>query len=174
MKLEPYIRNNRKALDVEKPDEKYLWKGIRQAMGRSKKHRQIVFFRSAAAIVAIMILSVMVAYFIRRDQQPELIFANIDPDLGKQEVQLLNQIDNYSKQIKKISFNPTWLVTSNRDLEYVDELINHYSEDLRQKGSNPKLIHSLMDLYQKKILILNRMLNEIEKNESHEKRKVNM
>jgi hypothetical protein len=31
-----------------------------------------------------------------------------------------------------------------------------------------------MDLYQKKILILNRMLNEIEKNKSHEKRKVNI
>ncbi|MCX6254425.1 MAG: hypothetical protein NTV31_08115 [Bacteroidia bacterium] len=174
MKLESYIRNNRNALDVEKPDEEYLWKGIQQATGIGKKHRQIVFFRSAAAIAAIMILSVTLAYFIGQNQQPRLIFLNMDPDLAKQEVHLLNQINDYSDQIKKASFNSTQLVTGNRDIEYVDELINHYSEDLKQNGPNPKLINSLMDLYQKKILILNRMLNEIEKNKSHEKHKVNM
>jgi hypothetical protein len=174
MKLESYIRNNRKALDVEKPDAEYLWKGIRQELGRLKKHRQIVFFRAAAAIAVIMVVSVMVAYFIGRDQQPGLIFANMDPDLAEQEIQLLNQIDHYSQQLKKIDFNQNQLVTSYRDLEYTDELINYYSEDLKQKGPNPKLIHSIMDLYQKKVLILNRMLNEIEKNENYEIRKVNM
>ncbi len=174
MKLESYIRNNRKALDVEKPDEAYLWKAIRRALGSSKKRRQIVLFRVAASIAAIMILSGVAVYFIIQDQQPGLIFVNMDPDLAKQEVLLHNQIDNYLDRIKKLSFNPDGLITSNRDLEYVDELISHYSEDLRQKGPNSKLINSLMDLYQKKILILNRMLNEIEKNENYEKRKANM
>lgn len=174
MKLESYIRNNRKALDVEKPDAENMWKGVQQELGRLKKHRQIVFLRAAAAIAAIMILSVLVAYFIGRDQQPGLIFANMDPDLAKQEVQFLNQIDHYSQQLKKINFNQNQLVTSYRDLEYTDELIKYYSEDLQQKGPNPKLVHSIMDLYQKKILILNRMLNEIEKNENYEIRKVNM
>jgi hypothetical protein len=174
MKLETYIRNNRNALDVEKPDEEYLWKGIQHATGKVKIRRQIRFFGSVAAIAVIVLLSVTIAYFLGQNQRPRLIFINMDPDLAKQEVQLLNQINDYSSQIKNASFNSNQLVTGIRDLDYTDELIRHYSEDLKQNGPNSKLINSLMDLYQKKIQILNRMLNEIEKNKSHEKRKVNI
>jgi hypothetical protein len=174
MKLESFIRNNRKELDVEKPDEKYLWEKIRYELKKSKKSRLRVFFRSAAAIAAIMILSVVTAYFIGRSQQPKLIFVNTDPELAKQENLLLEQITDYSKQIRKTRFNSAILITTKTDLNYIDDLITLYSEDLIQNGPNPRLINSLMDLYRKKILILNRMLNEIEKNESHEKRKINM
>jgi hypothetical protein len=174
MKLESFIRNNRKELDVEKPDEKYLWEKIRYELKKSKKPRLRVFFRSAAAIAAIMILSVVAAYFIGRSRQPELIFVNIDPELAKQENLLLEQITDYSKQIRKTGSNSATLITTQTDLNYIDDLITLYSEDLKQNGPNPRLINSLMDLYRKKILLLNRMLNEIEKNESHEKRKINM
>lgn len=174
MKLESYIRSNRDALDVEKPDEENLWRGISQSLGKTKRHQKIVYLRSAAAVAVIMVLSVSLAYFIGKSQQPQLIFVNIDPNLAKQEAGLLNQIDDYSNQIKKASYNPNQLVTNSKDLEYVDELISHYTEDLKQNGPNPKLINSLMDLYQKKILILNRMLNEIEKNKNDEKRKINI
>jgi hypothetical protein len=174
MKLESYIRNNRNSLDVEKPDGEYLWKGIQEATGKAKKRRQILLFGSVAAIAVIVILSVTIAYFIGQNQRPGLVFINMDPGLAKQEVLLLNQINDYSSQIKNTGFKSDQLVTGIRDLDYTDELIKHYSEDLKQNGPNPKLINSLMDLYQKKILILNRMLNEIEKNKSHEKRKVNI
>lgn len=174
MELESHIRNNRNSLDLDIPDEEYLWKGISQAMGKAKRHKQILFFRSAAAIALIMILSVSLAYFIGKNQQPKLIFVNMDPSLAKQEVQFLAQINDYSNQIKEASYSTNQLVTSNKDIEYVDDLIKLYSDDLKQNGPNPKLISSLMDLYQKKILILNRMLNEIEKSKSNEKRKINI
>lgn len=174
MDLESYIRKNRNALDVEKPDEEYLWKGIQPELGRAKKHLQLIIFRSVAAVASIIILSVILTYFISRDQQPNLIFVNMDPALAKQEVNLQNQINDFSDQIRKTSFNPDKLITGNRDLEYVDDLIDLYSKDLKQNGPNAKLINSIMDLYQKKILILNRMLNEIEKNKNHENRKVNI
>lgn len=174
MKLESHIRNNRDALDVEKPDEEYLWKGISQEMDKAKRHRKILLYRSAAAIAVIMVLSVSLAYFIGKSQQPKLIFVNMDPNLAKQEVQLLDQINNYSAQIKKATYNPNQVVTGNHDLEYVDQLIKLYSEDLKKNGPNPKLINSLMDLYQKKIMILNRMLNEIEKSKDHEKRSIDI
>jgi hypothetical protein len=174
MKLESFIRDKRKELDVEQPDEKYLWEKIWHGLEKIKRPRQRILFRSAAAIAAIMILSVMAAYFIGRNQQPKLIFVNIDPGLAKQESLLLGQISNYSKQMHKAGFNPAMLNTTQTDLNYVDDLIALYSEDLKRNGPNPKLINSLMDLYQKKILLLNRILNEIEKNESHEKRKINM
>jgi len=174
MKLESYIRNNREALDVEKPDEEYLWKGISQSLEKTKKHQRMMYFRSIAAVGVILILSVSLAYYIGKSQIPQPVFGKMDPELAKQEVDLLNQIDNYSNQIKKVSFNPNEIATSNRDIQYIDDLIKLYSEDLKQNGPNQKLINSLLDLYQKKIMILNRMLNEIEKNKNNENRKVNI
>jgi len=174
MKLESYIKENRKALDVEKPDEKYLWKGIIKAVGSLKKPRRLIISRSVAAVAAITILAIIGAYFIGRNQHNNLILVNVDSKLAKQEVILLRQIDDYSEQIKKTGFNVDQLVSGNREVEYIDDLIHYYSEDLKQNGPNPRLINSLIDLYEKKILVLNRMLNEIEKYESHEKRKINL
>ena len=174
MKLESYIKENRKALDVEKPDEEHLWRSIKKKMGLSDKSPFLKVTRSVAAIAAITVLSVITAYFIGRNQRHDLIFINIDPELAKKEVLFLNQIDNYSDLIKNTRVNIDQLVSGTKEIEYIDDLIHYYSNDLKNNGPNPKLINSLMDLYEKKILILNRMLNEIEKNESHEKRKINM
>ena len=174
MDLESFIRDKRKDLDVEKPDEEFLWKGIANSLEQSKTKRRFLYFKSAAAIAIIMILSVSLAYYIGKSQQPKLIFVNIDPSLAKQEKEFLNQIDTYTNQIKKTSFNPNQLATNSKEIEYVDELIKHYSDDLQKNGPNPRLINSLMDLYQKKIMILSRMLNEIEKNKKDEKRNINI
>ncbi len=174
MKLESYIKENRKALDVEKPDENRLWRRIKKATGLSEKSRLRRVSGSVAAIAAIAVLSVITVYFIGRNQRHDPIFMNVDPELAKKEVFFLNQIENYSDLIKNTRANVNQLVSGENEIEYIDDLINHYSEDLKNNGPNPKLINSLMDLYEKKILILNRMLNEIEKNESHEKRKINM
>ncbi len=174
MKLESYIKNNRKDLDVEEADEKYLWKGILKGMGQTKRTRLFITSRSAAAIAAIIILSGIAAYFIGRNHQNNLILANINSDLASHEVVLLKQIDDYSKQIRKTGFNTDHLASGTKELDYIDDLIHYYSEDLKQNGPNDKLIYSLIDLYEKKILVLTRMLNEIEKNESHEKSKINL
>ena len=159
---------------MEKPDEDYLWKGISSGIEPSKKYSLPVIIRSAAAVAVMLILSGTAAYFIGRNNQNKLILENINTELAKQEVFLLNQISDYSEQIKETGFNTDLLATGNKELDYIDDLIEYYSEDLKQNGPNEKLINSLIDLYEKKILVLNRMLNEIEKNESHEKRKINL
>ena len=109
---------------------------------------------------------------LRSNQQ--LILANIDPNLAKQEAQFQNQIKTYYQVLQKTNYNEDLLTSSFSDLEYIDTLINKYSNDLNQNGPNPKLINSLMDLYQKKIKLLDRMLNEIEKNKNYEKNKTNI
>jgi hypothetical protein len=172
MNLESYIRKNRNKLDVEKPDEDYLWTGISQAMNGTKKRKHIVFWRYVAAASVILFLSATITYVLHSGGRQQLIFVNIDPKLADQEAQFKDQINSYSELIKQTSFNDNKLATGNSEIQYIDVLINHYSEDLKQNGPNPKLINSLMDLYRKKIMLLERMLNEIEKSKKDEKRKI--
>jgi len=173
MKFEEYMRKNRHQFDVEKPDEDFLWTGISQSLN-NKKPKRFLILKIAASIVMIMGLSFITYQLITIKNNQQLILANIDPDLAKQEAQFQNQIKVYYKVLEKSDYNKELLATSFKDLEYIDTLINQYSNDLDQNGPNPRLLNSLMDLYQNKIRLLDRMLNEIEKENKDENYKTNI
>lgn len=168
MKIEEYIRKNRDKLDIEKPDEDYLWAGISQSFIKRKKSKRFYIIRIAAA--ALMLLTLTYTGFefaaIRKNQQ--LILSKIDPVLAQQEAQFQDQINSYYKILHQTKFNKNELVTNYSELQNIDDMIQQYSDDLKNHGPNPKILNSLMDLYQKKILVLDRMLNEIEKNKKYE------
>ncbi|OFX20963.1 MAG: hypothetical protein A2041_05560 [Bacteroidetes bacterium GWA2_31_9b] len=168
MKIEEYIRRNRDKLDIEKPDEEYLWAGISQSFIKQKKSKQFYIVRIAA--IALILITITYAGYefttIRKNQQ--LILSKIDPVLAQQEEQFQEQINSYYKLLHQTNFDKNQLVTNYSELQNIDDMIQQYSEDLKKHGPNPKILHSLMDLYQKKILVLDRMLNEIEKNKNYE------
>ena len=174
MNIEEYIRKNRNQLDVERADEDYLWTGISHSLKRRPKQKRFFTIKIAAAVILVVALSFITYQVTSLRSNQQLILANIDPNLAKQEAQFQNQIKTYYQVLQKTTYNEDLLTTSFRDLEYIDTLINKYSNDLNQNGPNPKLINSLMDLYQKKIKLLDRMLNEIEKNKNYENNKTNI
>ncbi len=174
MNIEEYIRKNRNQLDVERADEDYLWTGISHSIKSIPKQKRFFTLKIAATIILLVALSFITYQVTSLRNNQQLILAKIDPNLAKQEAQFQNQIKTYYTILQKTDYNEDLLTTSFRDLEYIDTLINKYSDDLNQNGPNPKLINSLMDLYQKKIKLLDRMLNEIEKNQNYENNKTNI
>ena len=71
MNIEEYIRKNRHQLDVEKPDEDFLWAGISHSINnRSKQHRFLIF-KIAASVIVIITLSIITFQLtsIRNNQQ---------------------------------------------------------------------------------------------------------
>jgi len=168
MKIEEYIRKNRDKLDIEHPDEDYLWTGISQSFIKQKKSKWFYIIRIAAA--ALLLVTLTYTGFelstIRKNQQ--LILSKIDPVLAQQEAQFQDQINSYYKILHQTKFDKNLLETNYSELQNIDDMIQQYSEDLKKHGPNPKILHSLMDLYQKKILVLDRMLNEIEKTKNYE------
>ena len=174
MNFDKYMSKNRRHFDVEKPDEDYLWTGISQSLNTQSKKKRFLVLKIAASIILILGLSLVTYQLtsIRNNQQ--LILAKIDPDLAKQEAQFQNQIKTYYQVLESSDYNKDLLTESFHDLEYIDTLITMYSDDLAKNGPNPKLLNSLMDLYQKKMKLLDRMLNEIEKDQKYENNKTNI
>lgn len=174
MKLESYIRNIRKQMDVERPDEDFLWAGISQAINKKTGFKRLTIVKYTLGVAASVAVLLVVVHFWNIQPKQQLIFVNMDPNLARQEVELKDQIQGYTQLLKQTNCNLNELPTSLDDLKYIDDLISKYTGDFNQYGPNLKLIQSLMDLYSKKVMILQRMLNEIEKNKNYEKRKIDI
>jgi hypothetical protein len=174
MKFEEYIRNIRPMLDVEQPDEDVIWAGVSQSLKRHAKQKRIHYWKYALAAAAMVVIAFAAGYHFTKKSEQHLIFVNIDPKLARQEAELVNLIKDYTLQIEREDFDLDALPTTPADLKYMDRLLEAYSADLRQYGANPELVRTLLDLYEKKIMLLKRMLNEIEKEKEYENDKISL
>jgi hypothetical protein len=173
MKLEEYIRNMRPKLDVDQPDEDHIWVGISHSLEIRVKQKRIYKWKYAL-LAAAMIGGIVFAagYHITKKSEQHLIFVNLDPKLVKQEAEFVKLIENYTLQIERENFNLELLPTTPADLEDIDRLIADYSAYLKQYGANPALIETLLNLYETKIMLLKRMLNEINQEKEYENFKI--
>ena len=168
MKFEEYIRNMRPMLDTEQPDEEHIWIGISNSL---KVQRQTHYWKYALLAAAMIVIAFTAGYHFTKKSEQHLIFVNIDPKLAKQEAEFVKLISDYTRQIERENYDLETLPTTPAILKDLDRLLEAYSADLRQYGADPELIRTLLDLYEKKIMLLNRMLNEIKIEKDHENNK---
>ena len=168
MKIEEYIRKNRPLLDVDPPNEETIWMGISHSLEKHEKQKRIYYWRYALLAAGMVVIAFVAGFYITKQHEPHLIFVNLDPELAKREAQLVHLIGNYTQQIKRENYNLETLPTTPTELKYTDRLIEAYSADLKQYGANPELIETLLDLYEKKIMLLKNMLNEIKQEKEYE------
>ena len=171
MKFEEYIRKNRPMLDVDLSDEDVIWVGISHSLEKHAKQKRIYYWRYALLAAAMVVIVFAAGLHVTKKSEHQLIFVNLDPKLAKQEAELVSLIGNYTQQIEHENYNLETLSTSPDELKYTDKLIEVYSADLRQYGANPELIETLLDLYEKKIMLLKSMLNEIKQEKEYENAK---
>lgn len=167
--LEKYLKENRLRLDVEKPDDDSVWEGIRGGMQNKRQTSANWFWK----VAAIFILIVSGTYFVvneTNDEAPvKITLADISDDLGKQEAELKQLVnlkwEEIEPQIPEQNSDIQFLLNEMKELDKVYET---YQNDLGNLDANEAIISALLDYYQKKIRILNRLLHEIQKQENHE------
>ena len=168
MKFEAYIRTIRPKLDVEQPDEELIWMGISKSLEIGAKQKRTHYWKYALLAAAMVAIAFVAGYHTSYKGEQHLIFMNIDPKLAKQEAQLVYLIENYTRQIERTNVNLELIPTTPADLEYIERLIEDYSYYLKQYGPNPELVETLLNLYEMKIMLLKRMLNEINQEKENE------
>lgn len=179
--LEKYLKENRKKLDVESPDDCSIWEGIRSGLkgGRSvgsKTRGKIILMRvrNFAAIVLIALLAGYVINDIIGDitVSRKITLATIDSELGQKEKDY-KELISYKKQ-EIGPFNEIENVIVNElveELSRLDTIYNTVMDDLNRNGYNEKIVNIIFDTYEKKIRILELIIletNKIKKYENEE------
>lgn len=167
MQIEDYFNRHRDEMNVENPDREYIWQGISQQTEQGKLKRKLIYWRIAASIVVLL----GVGFFLLRQEQPahkQHLLLTGQNGVSQQEVVLVNQINEYYKAVRSTG-GENWKKTQEYlEIQEIDRLIRHYQEDLETYGPQPQIIHTLLDLYQKKIKAFDRILNEIKKQKENE------
>lgn len=95
--------------------------------------------------------------------------ADISEVLGKQENELKQLVNLKWHEVEPLlNKEDTDIKFLLDELYELDTFYNSYQKDLGTTGANEEIITVLLDYYQKKIRILNRILHEIQKQQSHE------
>jgi hypothetical protein len=162
-------------MDVEKPDEEYIWKGISEGLNKKRNQKKLLYWKIAASILIIISLGLLFQNTLWRSQiKNELILAGYSKEIVKQEKNLIKQINNYQQQLKKSEIDKKKLATDFSKIEEIDRLIKQYSDDLKNYGPDQRILNTLIDLYNKKIMVMDRMLNEIQKSKKNENKEINI
>ena len=172
-KFEEYLEKNRQNLDVEDPDDQLIWEGINNDL-RSKPKARLRNFWKAAAILLLLISSTYFVYnefFKPKQNIYSVSLGDIEPGFATMEVNYLLVIDNKMQELDRV--NPSGIENPElyfEELENLENMYREYQADFQQLGKNERLIMAMMDYYEKKMRILDRMLMEIQKQKDYETR----
>lgn len=169
--IEKYLKEQRLKLDVEEPEQDIIWEGIRSGLHDKKRNTLPDWFWKVAAI---FIFVISATYFVVNETSEKQIvvvqLSDISNDLGEQENQLKQLVDLKWNQVQQ------QLPEGNTDLQFLldelnelDKIYTIYQKDLNQTINNEPVIRAMLDNYEKRIKILNRLVLEIEKQKRDEK-----
>lgn len=167
--LEKYLKKQRFKLDVEEPEQDLIWEGVRNGLQKKKRSLTEWFWKVAAVFLLIVSTTYFVVNETKEKQIVVLALSDISEDLGKRESELKQLVDLKWTQVQH------QLPPENKDLQFLlnelhelDEIYLSYQKDLNKTLNNEPIIRAMLDYYEKKTKILNRLLLEIEKQKYHE------
>ncbi len=167
--LEKYIEKNRPQLDVEEPDDLLIWEGIRSEIGKKSWKPRPGYWKIAAVIILAFTSGFFLHHQYTKYKSPQTItLSGISNTLAKEEAQYQLVIRRQFEQIDQFQIDRIEYQDYFRELSLLDELNTEYLHDLQELQDNPRIIEALLKYYEHKIRILEKLLNEIEKRNSHE------
>lgn len=170
MKIEDYIKKNRSEMDYRKPDKDRIWQGI-QAASHQRKTKRIRIYQWSAAAVIILLISGM---FLRQEfvlQRQIENLSQINSSLAQKEQAYQVQVNQKWKQFQSIESNASpiegMLI---KELKELDTLYQEGLKDIQKDKNNERAIMILLQTYEKRLRIIEKLIYERHKQIKYEER----
>ena len=165
--FENYLKNERTSLDIETPDDDFIWAGIQSDL-KPKRTFQFLSWKAAA----IILLALISGYVLNSVLNPtpkvvQFSLADISPEYAKQEQVYQASIQERWAQIKQTDYKPAEFADIFKEIDELELLKAESLRDFKELGGNPRMVKTLFEYYEIKIRLLEIMLAEIEKKENN-------
>ncbi len=172
--FEKYLEAQRSRLDVESPDDALIWEGINRGLQQRKKRRDGFFWKAAAVLIFLASATYVLYNEMYRPRQNiyNISLSDIDPSYSQRVETYQAAINQKMQEVEELETpGTTDMKAYFEEMRQLDRMFREYQEDYRMLGRNERLIRAMLDYYDKKVRILDRMLMEIQKQKDNEKRK---
>ena len=174
-KFEAYLKSQRQEMDIEDPDDQLIWDGISKSMEKPRLSWKKHFWKAAAILIFLASSTYVLVNEFYRDR-PQNIYnitlSEIEPGYARevaayrtdfqQKLEKVRQLDPSDMDKFKFFFD---------ELNNLDTMYRGYQEDFHNYGYDERLVKAMLDYYEKRVRILDRMLMEIQKHKDYEQRK---
>jgi hypothetical protein len=157
--LEHFILTNREAFDMETPSAR-VWAGIDRAI-HPRPARRIQIWRAlrvAAAVVALLVCGASIGFFLSqsRGANTDVLVQAIAPEFLEMEAFFKQQVEQKMRQLTNYKQKDAII----SDLQQIDKTVEELKAELFKapRGKEEDIIQNLIQNYQTKILILERIL----------------
>jgi len=179
-RLERYLTEERKKLDVEFPDDNRIWNGIQQRLysgehdpGRLNKRIRLLRIRNIAAAAVIIFLLGYIANDIvdQKISDRQVTLSSIDSELGRREKEYKSLINYKTEEIgHSADSDDRIIVQLLEEIKRVDLMYDQAMLDLSVLGPDERVINTIFSTYEQKIRLLELIILETNKrNDNNEK-----
>ncbi len=174
MHIEDYISKNKNKLDGEKPDKAGIWAGITNIQTRRKSRHIKITQWVAASVVVLMVTGILLRHEIVMQQQIENL-SQINTELAQKEKSYQNQINQKWSQFKSMPTHSSSMQTDlTNELKELDTLYQQGLKDLKKNPDNDRAVMILLETYEKRLRIIEKLIYERHKQIRYEKRNKNI
>ena len=178
--LEKYLKHNRPKLDIESPDDAIIWKGISDRLTgrgyRLKQNRRRISVKRILNIAALILLVFSLGYITKdiigiKLQKGIRSLSGLNEELGRREHEYRKLLDYKYDELRSLSQSENPIIMELfQEIERLDIIYDQSIKDLNELGNNEKIINTIFDIYEKKIYLLELIILETNKINSHEER----
>jgi hypothetical protein len=175
--LEKYLEKERRALDVETPDDTAIWEGIRKKLHENEvrpvelKKIRLIRLRNIAALVFILFSIGYITRDIvdRKSSEKKVTLSDISQLLGRRETEYRTLVSLKTDEVKSFSTTDNLVIRQLfEEIKRLDVVYDQSLKDLKEIGYNEKIVNTIFDTYEKKIHLLELIILESNKAGSHE------
>ena len=173
--LEKYLREQRAALDIESPDDKAIWEGVREGLLkaelRSGRKRRWIRIRNMAALAIILVsVGYMAVDLVGEHRSGKMLtLADLDRELGSREKEYRTLVNLKFQEAGTYKHLDNLIIAELlEEIQKLDTIYEQTLKDLNELGYNEQVIHTIFDTYEKKIFLLELIILENNKIKIHE------
>ncbi|PIE85997.1 MAG: hypothetical protein CSA05_02770 [Bacteroidia bacterium] len=175
-KLEDIIRENKELFDTFEPEsnhfDRFEQKLNKQNMRKNKY--SFNFYFKIASFAAMLVLVVMLTWKFYKEnyektaspQYKNVVLSDVSDEYKEVEMYLKSNVNDKIDEFENISCTNADFQIDNilKELKELDETYKELQQELKENGNDQRIIDAMIDCYQNKIELLNRVISQVNKN----------
>lgn len=176
-KFDKYFEVYRNEMDTEEPNRALLWKGIDTALTKNKYSKKLQLWRIAAVLLAFVTVGQLTYILVNQNTIEQ--YGNDDNHISQNkeagafeslEASYQTEVQTLEDQVKSKDIDRSEYALLLEELDYIDEVETDFKAEIPLANDKERIAAILVDTYEKKILLLERLLQQIERNEKEKEK----